>query len=270
MQPTLNIALRAARIASEQIARAIERLDIIKSEQQSVSDYIKETALAAEKTACYHIHKANPSHKIVGQYGGVYETAESQGNIEWHISPIDGLTNFANGLPLFALTLVCKEKGRNEHAVIINPITGEEFTASRGRGAQLNGKRIRVSDLKTLKSALVGSDFVNDNQPPHLDAYLSLYRAISQEQAQIQSYGSAALTLAYVAAGRIDACCLMTLDSWEINPGMLIIQEAGGLMGDFIGGNNSVNSGNLVSANPRLFKNLLQTIRPALSKELKA
>ncbi len=270
MQPTLNIALRAARIASEQIARSVERLDIIKSEQQSVSEFITETATAAEKSAAYHIHKANPQHKVIGQHGGVYEGEQPQGDTEWHISPIDGLTNFANGLPLFAFTLICQEKGRNEHVVVINPITGEEFTASRGRGAQLNGKRIRVSDLKTLKTALVGCDYINSsNQEKPLNAYLDIYRQISQQHAQIQSYGSAALTLAYVAAGRIDSCCMMSLSDWELNPGMLLIQEAGGLMGDFTGGNNSLKSGNLVAGNPRIFKQVLQTIQPALTTELK-
>lgn len=270
MQPTLNIALRAARIASEQIARAAERLDIIKSEQESVSEFITETAIAAEKSAAYHIHKANSQHKVVGQHGGTYESQdEPQGDIEWHISPIDGLTNFANGLPLFAFTLVCREKGRNEHVVVINPITGEEFTASRGRGAQLNGKRMRVSDLTSLQSALVGCDYVNTNKKGALDSYLKIYRQISEQQAQIQSYGSAALTLAYIATGRIDSCCMINLNEWELNPGMLLIQEAGGLMGDFIGGNNSLKSGNLVAGNPRMFKQVLQAIQPVLSADLK-
>ncbi len=269
MQPTLNIALRAARIASEQIARAIERLDIIKTEQQSVSGFINETAVAAEKTVAYNIQKANPQHRVVGQYGGRYDTEQSNGDSEWYINPIDGLINFANGLPLFALTLVCKEKGRSEHVVVINPVTGEEFTASRGRGAQLNGKRIRVSNLRELKGALVGSDF-DSSIGQHLDAYLGLYKQLSLQGGQIQSYGSAGLTLAYLAAGRIDACCLLNLSNWELDPGMLLIQEAGGLMGDFNGGLNCYKSGNLVAANPKLFKQLLRTIRPALTPALQA
>ncbi|MEH6628256.1 MAG: inositol monophosphatase family protein [Motiliproteus sp.] len=270
MQPTLNIALRAARIASEQIARSVERLDIIKSEQQSVSEFITETTIAAEKSAAYHIHKAHPKHRVIGQHGGIYEDEEPQGDTEWHISPIDGLTNFANGLPLFAFTLVYREKGRNEHVVVINPITGEEFTASRGRGAQLNGKRIRVSDLKSLNTALIGCDYINStSQKGTLDTYLNIYRQISEQHAQIQSYGSAALTLAYVAAGRIDSCCMMSLSDWELNPGMLLIQEAGGLMGDFSGNNNSLNNGNLVAGNPRMFKQVLQAIQPALTAKLK-
>ncbi len=269
MQPTLNIALRAARLASEQIARAIERLDIIKAEHQSVSDFIAETALAAEKTAAYNIQKANPHHRVIGQHGGAFEPEQQEGDAEWLISPIDGLTNFANGLPLFAFSLICREKGRCEHAVIINPITGEEFTASRGRGAQLNGKRIRVSNLRELNGALIGSGYSNSgNQHPHLEAYLDIYRRISTQGAQIQSYGSAALTMAYLAAGRIDSCCLLSLSDWELEAGMLLIQEAGGLMGDFSGGSNSMKNGNLVAGNPRLFKQMLQTIRPALTPAL--
>ena len=271
MQPTLNIALRAARIASEQIARAIEHLDIIKSEQEGVSEFITETVLAAEKSAAYHIHKANSQHRVLGQHGGSYDEEELKGDTEWHINPIDGLTNFAHGVPLFALTLICKEKGRTEHVVLINPITGEEFTASRGRGAQLNGKRIRVSGLRELKGALIGSDYENNSdQHPNLEAYLDIYKRLNIQGSEVKSYGSAGLTLAYLAAGRIDACCLLNLSSWELDPGMLIIQEAGGLMGDFTGGNNSTKNGNLVAGNPRLFKQLLQAIRPALTPGLQS
>lgn len=266
MQPTLNIALRAARIAGEQIARAIDRLDIIKSEQENVREFIEDTSRAAERSVAYTISKGHPGQPILGRYSGALTDNPSNTEQSWQINPIDGLTNFANGLPFFAISITCKLNERAEHCVILNPITGEEFTASRGRGAQLNGKRIRVSQLKLLDGALIGTDFSNQVEDrERLTPYLEMFKNISLQGGQLQSNGSPALTLAYMAAGRIDACWYPNLDDWTLDSGMLLIQEAGGLMGDFNGGNNIHKSGDLVSGNPKLFKQLLQAIRPAAS-----
>jgi len=265
MQPTLNIALRAARIAGEQVARAIERLDIIRSEQEGVSEFIHDTAAGAEKSVAYHLQKANPHHRVIGMHGGPVGEPVATSDYEWRINPIDGLTNFSRSLPCFALTLICKFKGRAEHAVILNPITGEEFTTSRGRGAQLNGRRIRVSPLKTLNDSLIGASYLNaDPARPGLEQHLEICKRISRQGAEVQQNGSPALTLAYLAAGRMDGCWFQGLSEWELDPGLLLLQESGGLTGDFSGGNAIVSRGELVAANAKLFKVLLQAIRPAL------
>lgn len=263
MQPTLNIALRAARIAGEQVARAIERLDIIRSEQESVSEFIDDTAAGAEKSVAYHLQKANPHHRVIGKHSGpVGETVE-ESDFEWLINPIDGLTSFTNGLPTFALTLICKFKGRPEHVVVINPITSEEFTASRGRGAQLNGRRIRVSPCKTLDDSLIGSIYQNESKErPGLAQHLEICKRISLQGAEVTLGGSAALALAYLSSGRLHGGWFTGLTEWELEPGLLLLQEAGGLSGDFIGGNAIVSRGELVAANPKLFKLMLQVIRP--------
>ncbi|RDE19623.1 inositol monophosphatase [Motiliproteus coralliicola] len=257
MQPTLNIALRAARIAGEQVARAIERLDIIKSEQQSVADFITETAAGAEKSVAYHLLKANPGHRIQGQHSGNIG-AEEASDFEWFVNPIDGLTNFANALPSFALTIVCKLRGKIEHAVILNPITGEEFTASRGRGAQVNGKRIRVSDLKRLPNSLIGCHFSGQSDEARLEQQLNGSRQLYLQGAQLHVGGSSALAMAYQAAGRTDGCWILGAYEWELEPGLLLLQEAGALVGDLNGGNKFTDS--LVAANPKLFKQMLQTL----------
>ena len=263
MQPTLNIALRAARIAGEQVARAIERLDIIKSEQQSVAEFTAETAQGAEKSVAYHLTKANPGHQVIGYHSGRL-TEQGDNEFEWFVNPIDGLTNFANALPAFALTLICKLRGRTEHVVVINPITGEEFTASRGRGAQVNGKRIRVSDLKTFDKALIGNylQLAQDDEQG-LERHLNGCKKLMTQNARLHLGGSAALAMAYQAAGRTDGCWLQGADSWELEPGLLLLQEAGALIGDLKGGQGMLDSGDLVAANPKLFKQMLQSLGSA-------
>jgi len=265
MQPTLNIALRAARIAGEQVARAIERLDIIRSEQESVSEFIHDTAAGAEKSVAYHLQKANPHHRVIGMHSGPVGEKVEGSDYEWLVNPIDGLTNFSHSLPCFALTLICKHKGRAEHAVILNPITGEEFTASRGRGAQLNGRRLRVSPQKILQDSLIGASYLSaDAARPGLEQHLEISKRISRQGAEIQQNGSPALTLAYLAAGRMDGGWFQGLTEWELEPGLLLLQESGGLSSDFIGGNAIMARGELVAANAKLFKVLLQAIRPVL------
>ncbi|WP_210397575.1 inositol monophosphatase family protein [Motiliproteus sediminis] len=265
MQPTLNIALRAARIAGEQVARAIERLDIIRSEQESVSDFMRDTAAGAEKSVAYHLQKANPHHRVIGFHSGPVGEPAEDSDYQWLVNPIDGLTNFSRSLPSFALTLVCKVKGRAEHVVILNPITGEEYTASRGRGAQLNGKRIRVSPLKSFDDALIGTNYQSeDPESPALDQHLDIFKRVQLLGADVQQNGSYTLTLAYVASGRMDAAWCKGITEWELEPSLLLLQEAGSLSGDFNGGNALAQRGELVAANPKLFKQLLQTIRPTL------
>lgn len=271
MQPTLNIALRAARIASEQIARDLERLDIIKTEQSSLNEFVNNAAASAEKSAAYTIHKSHPEHRIRGRHLGDLGQSSDTSEIEWHIDPIQGESNYQRGLPIFALSLVCRLKGRAEHAVIINPITGEEFTASRGRGAQLNGKRIRVSNNKTLHNSLIGVQFHNRaSDKGNLTAFQEISNNILLQDGQLHQSGSAALSLANVAAGRLDGCCFFSLDEWELEAGSLMIQEAGGLQSDLVGGNQMIQKGQLVAGNPKLLKHLLQAIHPALNASLKA
>lgn len=261
MHPTLNIALRAARIASEQIARATEKLDIIKSEQLSVAEYVSQVCEAAERTLAYNIHKTNPTHKVVGVHSGELPGEEaSVGDVEWFVNPIDGLTNFAKGLPWYALTLVFREKGKAEHVVVINPITGEEFTASRGRGAQFNGRRIRVNPVTEFAGTTVALA-EGANSKHSTENYLRLYSKLSGFGCEIQNSGSFGLSLAYVAAGRLEACCLLGVEEENLLPGQLLIQEAGGLIGNLSGQVKMEKRDDLVAANPKLFKQLLQSLK---------
>jgi len=271
MQPMLNIALRAARAAGEEISRSVERLDLIKSEQVSVADFVKTTCQNAEQLVVQTIQKAYPSHTIIGEYTGEHKPLREGTPFTWHLNPIDSISNFANGLPAIALCVAgYNENNRIEHAVIHNPMAGEEFTASRGSGAQLNGKRIRVSNHRTIEGALLGTGFLGrKSDKPYLNEFQDIFKNITLANGQVYSGGSAALNLAYTAAGRLDGFYQIGLSQWEMEAGLLIVQEAGALVGDLSGGNNYRESGNLVCGNAKMFKALLKTIRPSLSADLK-
>lgn len=270
MQPMVNIALRAARVAGEQIVRAVERLDLVKSEQSDVAKLLSDTCQKAELSIVHTIQKAYPNHKFVGEYTGEHAPIGEGPELCWTINPIDSISNFSNGLPVFAISMAGQQNGRIEHSLILNPITGEEFTASRGYGAQLNGKRLRVSNHKTIENSLIGTGFFNrTSDKNHLEAYLNIFRDITTSGGTIYNGGSAALNLAYTAAGRIDGFYQMGLNPWEMEAGIMLVQEAGGLVGDFSGDNNFRNNGNLIAGNPKMFKALLKGLQPSLTEELK-
>src|SRR5690606_15890132 len=237
MQPMLNIALRAARSAGELIFRSIERLDAISVNEKDAKDYVSEVDLAAEQCIINALRKAYPNHGFMGEESGLTPGSGEGSDYLWVIDPLDGTTNFLRGVPHFAVSIACKYKGRLEHAVVLDPVRQEEFTASRGRGAALNGRRLRVSPRRSLEGALLGTGFpFRDSQLDHLDSYLGMFRSLVGQTAGIRRAGSASLDLAYVAAGRYDAFWEFGLSEWDMAAGALLIQEAGGLVSDFNGG----------------------------------
>lgn len=264
MQPMTTIALRAARKAGEIIARATENIDTIDVEAKGNNDFVTEIDKAAEKEIRYHLNKAYPDHAILGEEGGLIGDKDAE--YQWVIDPLDGTTNFIRGIPHFAISIACFHKGQIEHAVIVDPIRREEFIASRGRGAQLNGRRIRVSNRKTLEGALIGTGIpYKSRSEQHIPAYMESLEAVTRQTAGIRRAGAAALDLAYVAAGRLDGFWEIGLNKWDIAAGILLIREAGGLVSDFKGGNDFLETGNIVTGNPKTFKALLQTVQPHLS-----
>jgi len=256
----LNIALRAARKAGELIERAGERVDLVAIEEKGRNDFVTEVDKSAEKEIIYHLRKAYPEHSIIGEEGG--SQPGSNTDVEWIIDPIDGTTNFIHGIPHYSVSIACRIKGQLEHAVVYDPVKREEFTASRGRGARLNGRRIRVSNRRGLPGALIGtgipfSGYALENITP----YLAALQEIAGQTAGIRRPGSAALDLAYVAAGRFDAFWEMNLNSWDIAAGILLVKEAGGLISDFHGGHDYLESGNIVCGGPKVFKPILQIVK---------
>lgn len=263
MQPMLNIASRAARKAGELIIDALDRVNLLAIEEKGRNDFVTEVDRAAEKEIIYQIRKAYPDHAIQGEETGATEGANS--DYQWIIDPLDGTTNFIHGIPHFAISIACKHKGRVQHAVVFDPIKREEFTASKGDGAALNGKRIRVSTRRSLDGALIGTGIpFNGFALNHMKPYLEALHEIAGQTAGIRRPGAAALDLAYVAAGRFDGFWEMKLQEWDIAAGSLLVTEAGGLVSDFQGGNTYLNSGHIVCGTPKVFKPVLQIVKKHL------
>jgi len=265
MQPMLNIALRAARRAGELIVRASDRLHLLEVDRKSSNDFVTEVDRAAEREIITQLQRAFPDHAFLGEEGG--ESGAEEAEYRWVIDPLDGTTNFIRGIPHYAVSIACEYRGQLEHAVILDPVRSEEFTASRGRGARLNGRRLRVSGRKSMDGALVGTGIpYRSRQDEHLPAYVQSLQAVASQTAGIRRAGAAALDLAYVAAGRLDAFWEIGLNRWDIAAGALLVREAGGLVSDFRGGNHFMDSGHIVCGTPRCFKGVLQAVEPWLGE----
>ncbi|MCW3148546.1 inositol-phosphate phosphatase [Stutzerimonas stutzeri] len=270
MQPMLNIALRAARSAGELIVRSTERLDVISVNEKDGKDYVSEIDHAAEQVIVNALRKAYPNHSILAEENGLLEGTGDGTDYLWIIDPLDGTTNFLRGVPHYAVSIACKYRGRLEHAVVLDPVRQEEFTASRGRGAALNGRRLRVSSRKSLEGALLGTGFpFRDGQLENIDSYLNMFRSLVGQTAGLRRAGAASLDLAYVAAGRYDAFWEFGLSEWDMAAGALLIQEAGGLVSDFAGGHEFLEKGQIVAGNTKCFKAVLTAIQPHLTPSLK-
>lgn len=263
MHPMLNIAIRAARAAGSIITRSVEHVDTLTITSKARNQFVSEVDERAEAEIIAVIHKAYPDHGILAEESGTQGSDEYQ----WIIDPLDGTTNFLYGVPHFAVSIALRHKGRLEQGVVYDPIRNEMFTASRGAGAQLNSRRIRVSARRGLEGALLGTGMPYSDMA-HLDAYLEMLKAMIPPTAGIRRPGSASLDLAYVAAGRFDGFWEMGLSPWDIAAGVLLIQEAGGLVSDLAGNPRHMETGHIVAACPKVFKAMLQTLKPHLSGDL--
>jgi myo-inositol-1(or 4)-monophosphatase len=264
MEPMINIALRAARKAGENIVRASDNLHRFEVKAKGVNNFVTEVDINAEQEIIYHLQKAYPDHAILGEESGLIGSEDAE--YRWIIDPLDGTTNFIRGIPHYAVSIACMYRGKIEHAVIVDPVRREEFTASRGRGAQLNGHRIRVSDLASLDGALLGTGIPFKNHcDSKLEPYSKSIEVLASQCAGIRRAGAASLDLAYVAAGRLDAFWEIGLGQWDIAAGVLLVREAGGLVADIDASDNYLESGNIVCGNPKCFKAVLQVVRPLLS-----
>ena len=265
MSPMLSIAVKAARRAGSLINRATQDLDLITVERKGVSDYVSEVDRMAEKAIVETLLEAYPDHAILAEEGG----AQGQSDYLWIIDPLDGTTNFLHGFPQFAVSIGLQIKGVLNLAVIYDPTRNELFTATRGNGAHLNDRRLRVSKQTRLQESLIGTGFPYRDFT-YLDDYLKMFRELLPKTAGLRRPGCASLDLAYVAAGRYDGFWEAGLKPWDIAAGVLLIQEAGGLVTDFDGGENYMATGNVVGGNPKVFSQLLQVIQPHMSERLRS
>jgi myo-inositol-1(or 4)-monophosphatase len=266
-EPALNIAVNAARQAGAVILRAFEHLDTIRIETKGRNDFVSEIDKKAEQTIISTLRRSFPDDAILAEESGVREAGEGN-EYEWIIDPLDGTTNFLHGFPQFSISIARSHRGQLQHGLVFDPLRDEMFTASRGRGAQLNQTRLRVSKARELGQSLLGTGFPyreNDD----VDGYLAMFKAMMTRTAGIRRPGSAALDLAYVAAGRLDGFWEANLQPWDMAAGCLLIREAGGLVGDFAGGENHLNSGNVIAANPKLFAQMQKALAPVIPANLR-
>lgn len=256
--PFVNIAVQAARSAASLIMRAVDRLDTIKVTQKQPNDFVTEIDQAAEKEIISIIHKAYPKHGFLAE-----EQGEIAGNdYIWIIDPIDGTRNYIHGFPHFAISIALRVGDKIEHGVIYDPVRNELFTASRGRGAQLNERRIRVSQRTRLEECLFGTGFPYRHSPALQKAYLNSLNELMPHCGDLRRAGAATLDLAYVASGRLDGFWELGLKPWDVAAGSLLVREAGGLLADIDGSDDYLKTGNIVAGNPKTLKLLLQAITP--------
>jgi len=258
MHPVLNIAVKAARRAGAIIERAAVGGVTLEVRSKRMHDYVTQIDRAAEQAVIDLVQKSYPTHTIVCEESG--RLAGSDSETCWIIDPLDGTTNFIHGFPQYCVSIAVQQAGKIAHAVVYDPAKNELFTASRGRGAFLNDRRIRVSRCRRLEDALVGTGFPF-KELSRLDSYMRQLGTMMASSAGVRRAGAAALDLAYVAAGRLDAFWEMGLSPWDMAAGALLIQEAGGLVGDFTGEDRYLDTGDICASTPRIFPQLLRTLQ---------
>lgn len=268
MHPYLNIAIRAARLAGNIITRHLELLDSSKVFEKGLNDFVTVVDRAAEEAIIDTIYKAYPNHGILGEETGYH----SGDDYVWVIDPLDGTMNYVHGFPQFAVSIAIKYKDQIEHGVIYDPISQDLYTATKGAGAQVNNRRIRVSNLNNLDTALIGTAFpfqhrkqgTEYSRAPHWQQHLEVLREVQARCSDTRKIGCASLNLAYVAAGRLDGYWEPNLKEWDIAAGVLLVKEAGGYVSDFNGQNDFLHSGDILAGSRKVHAELLQILNKNL------
>ncbi|MBN9287147.1 MAG: inositol monophosphatase [Gammaproteobacteria bacterium 39-13] len=257
MHPIVNIAVNAARQAGKLILRAQDQLENLQIIEKGRNDFASQVDKAAEEIIIDTIKKAYPQHTILGEETGLTQGQGQGMDATWIIDPLDGTTNFLHGFPQFCISIAFKYQDKIMHGVVYDPVRDELFSASRGEGARMNGKRLRVSSADRLQKALLGTGFPFRDFS-YLDQYLTFLKAIIPHCAGIRRAGAAALDLAYVAAGRLDGFWEFGLKPWDIAAGSLFIQEAGGFISTVTGDQNFLNGSSILAAPPKIYQEMME------------
>ncbi len=252
VQAFLNTAIDAARLAGDAAAGYFRRADRLDVRTKSRNEFVTQVDTAAESAIIDTIRARYPDHAFLAEESG----ASGASDHVWIIDPLDGTTNFVHGFPVFSVSIALKINNRLEAAVVYDPTRQELFTALRGAGAQLDGRRIRVSSQTTLDGALIGTGFPYRSDDATVDDYVLILKRVLKETAGIRRPGSAALDLAYVAAGRLDGFWEFGLKPWDIAAGVLLAQEAGGIVSDLGGRGDCLATGNVLAGAPKVHDGL--------------
>ncbi len=276
LHPMLNTAIKAARRAGSIINRASLDLERVKVSRKQHNDFVTEIDEAAEKAIIDVLLTAYPDHRILAEESGRSAAPEGAGKGDlvamdneaenlWIIDPLDGTTNFIHGFPQYCVSIGLLQRGVITQSVIYDPNRNDLFVATKGRGAFLNDRRLRVSKRHRMNEALLGTGFPFKNLET-LDRYLAMFRLMTGQSAGIRRPGAAALDLAYVAAGRLDGFFEIGLMPWDIAAGSLLVTEAGGLIGDFQGDPDYLHTGDVLAGTPKIFGQLVGTLGPMFPK----
>ncbi len=259
--PFVTVASRAAQTAGNLMLRYLERIDNLKIEDKGQHDFVSEVDRLCERTIVEAVQKAYPEHGILGEEGTDIPNAETL----WIIDPLDGTTNYLHGFPVFAVSIGIQVRGRLEHAVVFDPLRNEMFIASRGAGAVLNNRRLRIRRQQGLNGALLGTGFPYRSlasDPERRESYMNMFTSLLPLTAGIRRAGSAALDLAYVATGRLDGFWEAGLKPWDMAAGLLLVREAGGFISDFNGEDNCLGTGHIIAGAPAVQQELLELFQP--------
>ena len=260
MQPMVNIALRAARLAGEMIVKSADNLDLVKVDEKGRHDFVTEVDRRSEETIIYHINKAYPDHRFIGEESGISGNADAE--VEWIIDPLDGTTNFLHGLPHWAVSIALEHKGQIVAGVVYDPTKDEMFIAEKGQGAWLNDSRLRVSGRKRMIESIyaTGLPFAGRSDLPET---LKDLAQLLPACAGVRRWGAAALDLAYVAAGRYDGYWERRLNVWDIAAGVIIAREAGAIVEGIAANSDPIETADILCANDLQFNQFAALIRGA-------
>jgi myo-inositol-1(or 4)-monophosphatase len=261
MHPMLNTAVKAARRAAAIINRASFDLDRVKVTEKGHKDYVTEVDQAAEQAIIDVLIGAYPDHAVLGEESGPSANLHDDNENVWIIDPLDGTTNFIHGFPQYCVSIALQHKGQITQAVVYDPTRNDLFTATKGGGAFLNEKRLRVTKLDKIGDALLGTGYQYRGKDG-LDEYLEMFRVMTENSAGLRRAGAAALDLAYVAAGRLDGFFEKGLKPWDMAAGSLLITESGGIMGTFAGESDYLYKGNAIAGTPKVFGQMVNLLAP--------
>jgi myo-inositol-1(or 4)-monophosphatase len=260
LHPMLNVAVKAARSAGTIINRASLDLDALKISIKSPNDFVTEVDQRAEAIIIETLLTAYPGHGILAEESGrLHGSADSE--YVWIIDPLDGTTNFIHGFPFYAISIALAFRDQVQQAVVYDPTRNDLFYASKGRGAYLNDKRLRVSKRTRMSDALISTGFPF-RQGDNFKRYMKMFEEVMQNCAGLRRPGAAALDLCYVAAGRCDAFFETGLSPWDIAAGSLMVTESGGLIGNFTGEADYMYQREVVAGNPRIYGQMVNILSP--------
>lgn len=252
MMPLLNTATAAARRAGDMALRYADRIEQLTVRSKSPNEIVTEVDQAAERIIIEHIRTGYPDHAFLGEESG----ASGSGEYEWIIDPIDGTTNYVHRFPVFCVSLALRRRGELQLGVIYDPLRQEMFTGTRGGGARMNERRIRVSRQETLAGSLIGTGFPYRRNLEWVDVYMRMLRQVIRRTSGVRRPGAAALDLAYVAAGRLDGFWEFGLKPWDIAAGALLIEEAGGWISGLEPDTDCMETGHVLAGAPKVYSEL--------------